>query len=90
MARISFTSALKRFYPTLEPIELVGHSVAEILGKLESQYAGITDFLMDENGELRQHINIFIGDKMMSDREKLTDSVKDKDEILIFQALSGG
>ncbi len=90
MPKVSFTSALKRFYPTLEPVAIEGNSVAEVLEKLEAQYQGLTDFLVDEQGELRQHINIFIGDKMMSDREKLTDRVGEKDEILIFQALSGG
>jgi sulfur-carrier protein len=90
MAKVNFTSALKRFYPTLEPVAIEGNSVSEILNKLEIQYTGITDFLVDEHGELRQHINIFIGDQMLNDREKLTDRVGEKDEILIFQALSGG
>jgi molybdopterin converting factor small subunit len=90
MAKVNFTSALKRFYPTLEPVAIEGKTVAEILEKLENQYTGLTDFLVDEHGELRQHINIFIGDRMMSDRETLTDRVGEKDEVLIFQALSGG
>ncbi len=90
MAKISFTSALKRFYPTLEPIEIKGNSIAEILALLEKKHSGLTDFLIDEQGELRQHINIFIGDKMLMDRLELTDRVEAQDEILIFQALSGG
>lgn len=90
MANISFTSALKRFYPTLEPMEIKGDSIAEILALLEKTHAGLTDFLIDEQGALRQHINIFIGEKMLTDRDKLTDRVEERDEILIFQALSGG
>lgn len=90
MAKVNFTSALKRFYPTLEPVEIEGNSVAEILAMLESKHSGITDFLVDEQGALRQHINVFIGDKMLNDRDKLTDGVGQSDEILIFQALSGG
>ncbi len=90
MAKVNFTSALKRFYPTLEPVEIEGNSVAEILASLENKHVGLTDFLVDEQGVLRQHINIFIGDRMLSDREQLTDRVGARDEILIFQALSGG
>lgn len=90
MAKINFTSALKRFYPTLEPIEVQANSIAEILTLLEKKHIGLTDFLIDEQGALRQHINIFIGDKMLTDRDKLTDRVGENDEILIFQALSGG
>ncbi len=90
MAKINFTSALKRFYPTLEPLEVEGNSIAEILTLLDNKHEGLTDFLIDEHGSLRQHINIFIGDKMLTDRDKLTDRVGESDEILIFQALSGG
>ncbi len=90
MVKVNFTSALKRFYPTLESVELEGNSVSEILVLLENKHAGLTDFLIDEHGALRQHINIFIGDKMLVDRETLTDRVVAGDEILVFQALSGG
>ena len=90
MAKINFTSALKRFYPTLGPVEVVGNTIAEILTLLDKKHEGLTDFLVDEQGALRQHINIFIGDKMLTDRDKLTDRVEESDEILIFQALSGG
>lgn len=90
MAKITFTSALKRFYPTLEPVQIEGASVAEILALLENKHIGLTDFLIDEHGALRQHINIFIGDKMLIDRDSLSDRVGEHDEILIFQALSGG
>ena len=90
MAKITFTSALKRFYPTLEPVEIVGDTVADILVLLEQKHMGLTDFLIDEHGALRQHINIFIGDKMLIDRDVLSDRVGEHDEILIFQALSGG
>lgn len=90
MAIINFTSALKRFYPTLEPVEIAGDSVADILLLLEQKHTGLTDFLIDEHGALRQHINIFIGDKMLTDRDSLSDRVGERDEILIVQALSGG
>jgi sulfur-carrier protein len=90
MPTIHFTSALKRFYPALQTTHSEGATIAEILKQLDTQYAGLSDFLIDEHGTLRQHINIFIGDDMISDRDRLSDCVQEKDEVLIFQALSGG
>lgn len=90
MATIHFTSALKRFYPNLQPVEVNGATVGAILLELNQFYPNLSDFLVDEHGALRQHINVFIGDSMINDRENLADSVEDKDDILIFQALSGG
>ena len=90
MATINFTSALKRFYPNLKPVHVKATTIGEILLELNAVYPNLSDFLMDEHGALRQHINVFIGDSMINDRENLADSVSEKDDILIFQALSGG
>jgi sulfur-carrier protein len=90
MVTINFTSALKRFYPNLAPVQIKASTVVEVLNNLDKTYPGITDFLIDEHGVLRQHINIFIGDKLIEDRNNLSDLVHENDEILIFQALSGG
>ena len=90
MPLIQFTSALKRFYPHLKPTLVDAHNIKEVLVFLELSYPNITDYLMDEHGALRNHINIFIAGKMIADRENLSDTINEKDEILIFQALSGG
>lgn len=90
MPIVNFTSALKRFYPNLHPLSIEGDTVADILAQLNHEYPNMTDYLVDEHGALRHHINIFIGDKMIEDREKLSDIVAMNEEILIFQALSGG
>jgi sulfur-carrier protein len=90
MAIINFTSALKRFYPDLKPVQIQATTVGEMMTELNQHYPHLSDFLLDEHGALRQHINVFIGDSMISDRENLTDKVGEKEEILIFQALSGG
>ncbi len=90
MPRVSFTSALKRFYPSLESQAVEAQTVAEMLNKLEKQYPGLKDYLVDELGRLRKHVNIYIGEQLVSDREGLGDQVGEEDEVLIFQALSGG
>ncbi len=90
MPRINFTYALKRFYPDLEKLEIPAGNISEVIQKLNQRYPGLKDYLLDEQGRLRQHVNIFIGDKLIQDKEKLTDTVSEKDEVFIMQALSGG
>jgi molybdopterin converting factor small subunit len=53
-------------------------------------YPGLTDYLVDEQGALRKHVNIYIGENLIEDRTNLKDIVNPSDEVLIFQALSGG
>lgn len=90
MPKVSFTRALKRFYPDLETLQVTASNVAEILDHLNDRHPGLKDYLVDEQGHLRQHVNIFIGDKLIRDKVKLLDSVDDQDEVYIMQALSGG
>ena len=90
MVKVRFTRHLVRFFPGLERAEVGGETVAEVLTELDNLYPGLADYIVDERGVLRKHVNIFISQEMIHDRQKLSDLVKDGDDIYIFQALSGG
>ena len=62
----------------------------EVLHSLNERFPGINEYLLEEDGTLRQHVNIFVQEDLIVDRINLSDTVKQEDEILIFQALSGG
>ena len=90
MPKVSFTRALSRFYPNLESQQIEATNVADILDLLNENYPGLKDYLVDEQGRLRKHVNIFIGDKLIQDKARLLDPVEPGDEVFIMQALSGG
>ena len=90
MIKVKFTSALKQFFPELRAQEFEGTSVKEIIASIETMYPGMRNYLLDEDGSLRKHVNIFVRDEMMTDRNTLSDTLTEGDEVLIFQALSGG
>jgi hypothetical protein len=46
--------------------------------------------VLDDQGRLRQHVNIFIDGVMIKDRNHLSDPFQENSEIYIMQALSGG
>ena len=90
MPLVKFTNALKRFYPQLKAEQIEASTVAEILHQLDSRYPRLSTYLVEENGALRQHVNIFIGNQVIEDKITLGDKVKPDDEVYIMQALSGG
>ena len=90
MASIRFTPALKRFFPTLSPVEIEAGNIRELVSNLDKKYPGLKGYLVDDQGKLRQHVNIFIGNDMIRDKDSLQDSIGVHDEIYIMQALSGG
>ena len=90
MIKVKFTSALRQFFPDLRAQEFEGTSVREIITSIEAIYPGMQNYLLEEDGSLRKHVNIFVRDEMMTDRDTLSDTLTEGDEVLIFQALSGG
>jgi hypothetical protein len=90
MAQVSFTRHLRRFFPTLDAVEVPGATVREIVDELERRHPGFASYVVDETGRLRRHVNIFVGDEPIRDRERLSDAVADTARVFIMQALSGG
>ncbi len=90
MAKANFTYALKRFFPGIEETEVDSGSVKEVLAQLEQSYPGLSGYIVDDQGQLRQHVNVFVNGTLIKDREALSDAVEDEDEVYFMQALSGG
>jgi sulfur-carrier protein len=89
MPTIRFTATLARHRDT-PVLTADGATVAQVLA------AGLTDdpllkgYVLDEQGRLRKHVNIFVDGRKVADRVRLTDPVHAQSEIYILQALSGG
>ena len=90
MPRVQFTRHLQRFFPQLTEVEVPAATVAELVAALEKRHPGLRDFLVDERGTLRKHVNIFIDNEMVRDRERLSDPLKPDSQVFVMQALSGG
>ena len=90
MPTVKFTYALKRFFPGLTDSPAQGTTLAAVLNEMERSYPGVKSYILDEQGQLRRHVNIFIDGVMINDRARLTDGFGENSEIYIMQALSGG
>ena len=90
MPVVKFTNALNRFFPGLETVHCGATDLNFLLEELESKWPGLKSYLVDETGQLRQHVNIFVDGSLIQDKEHLTDPVKPDSEVYFFQALSGG
>ncbi len=92
MPTVRITPNLYRFFPELEHqmIWVPVGSVAEILRAVDNISPGFTDYILDEHGALRRHVNLSVDDKIVIDKKRLTDIVPENGTVYIFQALSGG
>ena len=89
MPRISFTPHLARHVAC--PAEAApGATVRAALDAYFGRHPGVRGYVLDEQGALRRHVVVFVGDTQARDRDGLTDPVADDTEIFVMQALSGG
>jgi len=92
MPNVEMTQHLYRFFPQLKNQEVAvpAGSVAEALLAINEIAPGFTDYVLDDKGALRRHVNVSINDKMIIDKVKLSDRIPEEATVYIFQALSGG
>ena len=64
-------------------------TVADALESLWRHHIALRDRVLNEQGEIRQHVNIFVGSTDVK-RSKGLQTAVNKDEIQIFNAVSGG
>jgi len=65
-------------------------TVSEALRMLWGLHPGLQDRIVDEQGAVRQHINIFVGDEAIRFADGLSTKVPADAEVLIVPAVSGG
>lgn len=66
------------------------HSVREALAILWVLHPGLRDRVTDEQGQVRQHVNIFVGEECIRFARGLETTVPLGSEIFIVPAVSGG
>ncbi len=57
---------------------------------LDSRYPGFKERLLDQSGQLRQFVNVYLNDEDVRLGAGLAAKVSEKDEISIVPAVAGG
>ena len=89
MAQVSFTRAFERFLPA-PSVAVEGATLGEVLAAVFAARPALRGYVLDDQGALRRHVAVYHNGAPVRDRARLTDKVEPRDEIHVFQALSGG
>lgn len=91
--QVSFYATLRRIVGE-KTIELVLHeeaTVQQLLDEILHRYPALRHELIDENGKLYQHVNLFVNSRNALFLEKGMDTPLPKDAVVgIFPAVGGG
>ncbi|TCC64455.1 MoaD/ThiS family protein [Kribbella pittospori] len=67
-----------------------GATLVEVLDSLDSSYPGIKGRVLDESGELRRFVNVYVDDDDVRFADGLHTSIKDGGQVSIIPAVAGG
>ena len=87
---IEIPSALKQYVNNQDEVEVDGSSVEEALDSLCTQFIELKPNLFDENGIVRNFINVYLNDDDIRYADGMKSTVKDGDRIQIVPSVAGG
>lgn len=88
--KVRVPGPLRRLTSGESVVEVEGSTVNEVLSSLESQYPGFRERIYDDQGKLRQFVNIYKNDEDIRFGSGLETPVTAGDDLSIVPAVAGG
>jgi molybdopterin synthase sulfur carrier subunit len=90
MAQFRIPGPLRRLSEGETTVEVEAADLSSAIDALDARYPGFKDRLLDERGELRQFVNVYLNDEDVRLGSGLRAKVREADEISIVPAVAGG
>lgn len=89
-ASVRIPTILRNYTGGAKEVTADGATLAELLDSLEAAHPGIKERVVDEAGELRRFVNIYVGDEDVRFVGGLDAGVEDGAKVSIIPAVAGG
>ena len=87
---VKIPTPLRFLTGALSEITAASDSITALVEELEGVYPGMRERLLDEGGELRRFVNLFVNGEDIRFLEGLQTALGEGDEISIVPAVAGG
>jgi molybdopterin synthase sulfur carrier subunit len=71
-------------------VQATADTVGDLIEDLERQYPGLRERLVEESGEIRRFINIYVNEEDIRFLQGAKTALKQGDEVSIVPAIAGG
>lgn len=88
--RVRIPTPLRSLTKGSAEVQAKAGSVLDLIADLESQYPGLRDRIVDESGEIRRFVNVYVNEEDIRFLDGDRTPLKDGDEVSIVPALAGG
>ena len=87
---VRIPTPLRRLTKGQDKVPVEGHDLNEVIGLLEEQFPGIKGRLCDDQGEIRNFVNVYVNGEDVRFLDGLNTATKSGDEISVVPAVAGG
>ncbi len=87
---VRIPTPLRRVTSGQDKVSADGNNLAEVINSLDSKFPGIKGRICDEQGQLRNFVNVYINGEDVRFLKGLNTATKSGDEISIVPAVAGG
>lgn len=90
MATVLVPTPLRRLTGGQAKLEVSGNDVGALLVAINQQFPGIADKVLDDDGNVKRFINVFVNDDEIRTLQGLQTPVQASDRVSIVPAMAGG
>lgn len=90
MATVLVPTPLRRFTGGNSKVNAAGDNIGVVIQAVDQQYPGVAGKVLDDDGNVKRFINIFVNDDEIRTLQGLATPVKESDRISIVPAMAGG
>jgi sulfur-carrier protein len=90
MATVYIPTPLRRLTAGQSKVAATGDNVGNLLQAVEAEYPGVAQRVLDEDGNVKRFINIFVNDDEIRTLQGLDTPVSEQDRVSIVPAMAGG
>ena len=87
---IRIPTPMRKLTNDQELVEVDAISVGAAIVELQSRFPGIKERLMDDTGEVRRFVNVYVNEEDIRFLQNQQTPLKDGDEVSIIPAIAGG
>ena len=90
MALVKIPTQLRTLTGGAEEVDAGGATLSELIESLEASHPGVKERLMDEGGQLRRFVNVYLNDEDVRFLDGLGTAIPDDARVSIIPAVAGG
>ena len=90
MPTVRFPAVMKYYVNNQSEFFVPALTINELIDKVIEQYPSIKFHLVDSEGQLRRHFNIFVNGTHIRDLHGMDTPLKEDDKIILMASAAGG